>query len=121
MTKSKPTGVDPLLTVEEVADRARQEGNRYIARLGAEVRKSKRSLEVPYPVELTEAIDTYIRTVRPLLARAKRAEEIETDALWPSREGRRISACNVYHRVRKLALTYLGRDLCPHLIRDCAA
>ena len=56
-----------------------------------------------------------------ILARANRVEDIETDALWFSREGRRISACNVNHRVRKLTLTYLGRDLCPHLIRDCAA
>ena len=99
----------------------RKEGNRYVARLGAEARKSKRSLEVPYPVELTPAIDTYISNVRPILARANRVEEIETDALWLSRKGRRISACNVNHRVRKLTLTYLGRDLCPHLIRDCAA
>jgi integrase/recombinase XerD len=99
----------------------RKEGDRYVARLGAEARKSKRSLEVPYPVDLTPAIDTYISSVRPILARANRVEEIETDSLWLSREGRRISACNVNHRVRKLTLTYLGRDLCPHLIRDCAA
>lgn len=99
----------------------RKEGNRYVARLGAEARKSKRSLEVPYPVELTQAIDTYVSSVRPILARANRVEEIEPDALWLSRKGRRISACNVNHRVRKLTLTYLGRDLCPHLIRDCAA
>jgi site-specific recombinase XerC len=76
---------------------------------------------VPYPIELTQAIDTYISNVRPILARANRAEEIKTDALWLSRKGRRISACNVNHRVRKLTLTFLGRDLCPHLIRDCAA
>jgi len=99
----------------------RKEGDRYIARLGAEIRNSKLSLEFPYPVELTRAIDTYISNVRPILARANRVEEIKTDALWLSREGQRISAYNVYHRVRKLTLTHLGRDLCPHLIRDCAA
>jgi integrase/recombinase XerD len=99
----------------------RKEGNRYVARLGPEARKSKRSLELPYPVELTQAIDTYISIVRPILARANRVEEIETDALWLSREGHRISASNVNHRIIKLTFTHLGRDICPHLIRDCAA
>jgi integrase/recombinase XerD len=98
-----------------------KEGNTYIARLGAETRKSKRSFEVPYPIELTPAIDTYISIVRPILVRANRVEKIETDAFWLSREGSRISPCNVNHRVRKLTLTHLGRDICPHLIRDCAA
>jgi integrase/recombinase XerD len=98
-----------------------KEGNRYIARLGAEVRKSKRPLEAPYPVELTHAIDTYISKVRPILARASRIEEIETDAFWLSRRGRPISASHVSAHVRKLALAHLGRDLSPHLIRDCAA
>jgi site-specific recombinase XerC len=110
-----------LIAIENALTNVRREANRYIARLGAEVRKSKRSLEVPYPAELTQAIDTYISHVRPLLARAKRLEEIESDALWLSREGRRISSCNVTHRVKKLSLTHLGRDLTPHLIRDCAA
>src|SRR5262245_5954305 len=78
MWASRPLRLGECLSLS-IGSTFGKEGNRYIARLGAEVRKSKRSLEVPYPVELTEAIDTYIHQVRPILARTMRTKSIATD------------------------------------------
>jgi len=70
------------------------------------------------PERLKEAMFTYLDRVRPVLLKSSIPDE---DWLWIGRQGRRMPANDISIRVTKTTRKHFGRDLSPHLFRDCAA
>ncbi|MFA7586901.1 MAG: hypothetical protein WCY11_12010 [Novosphingobium sp.] len=70
------------------------------------------------PKRLEAAFYSYLARVRPLLLKAGIADE---GWLWIGRQGRRLPADDISVRVTRTTRKYLGRDLSPHLFRDCVA
>jgi len=70
------------------------------------------------PKRLEQATFTYLDRVRPVLLKSGIPDE---GWLWVGRRGRRMPADDISIRVRKTTRKHLGRDLSPHLFRDCAA
>jgi integrase/recombinase XerC len=69
------------------------------------------------PKRLEPAILTCLDRVRPvLLGNAK-----DDGWFWLGRLGRRMPASDITNRVTLTTRKHLGRDLSPHLFRDCAA
>lgn len=70
------------------------------------------------PKRLEHAIFTYLDRVRPVLLKSGIPDE---SWLWIGRQGRRMPADDISIRVTRTTRKHLGRDLSPHLFRDCAA
>lgn len=70
------------------------------------------------PKRLEQAIFIYLDRVRPFLLKDSIPDE---GWLWIGRQGRRMPADHISICVTKATRKYLGRDLSPHLFRDCAA
>ena len=91
--------------------------------------KNARPLEFPYPAELGEALEHYLRVVRPgLIAfgreRSPRGRGRGCDAgqhLWVSLNGTRLHKASLTHVLRKRTPARFGHLIGPHLFRDCAA
>jgi integrase/recombinase XerD len=120
MLACRPLRLGELMALR-VDETIRKVESRYVVQLPASVTKNRRELERPYPGELTEAIDFYIHQVRPVLAARKASSAVGSDAFWVSRRGNPMRPGNVSDRIRRLTRKHVGRDLSPHLFRDCAA
>jgi integrase len=86
--------------------------------------KNKRYLEYPLPVELNDAIETWLNIYRPIcLARRGRWHRDHAgDAFWISESGAPfIQAARVRERIERITEERLGRHINPHLFRDIAA
>jgi len=70
------------------------------------------------PERLKGATFTYLDRVRPVLLKSGIPDE---SWLWIGRQGRRMPANDISIRVTKTTRKHFGRDLSPHLFRDCAA
>ncbi|TWH92012.1 integrase/recombinase XerC [Sphingobium wenxiniae] len=70
------------------------------------------------PKRLEQAVFTYLDRVRPVLLNSDIPDE---GWLWIGRQGRRMPADDISIRVTKTTRKHFGRDLSPHLFRDCAA
>lgn len=70
------------------------------------------------PKQLEHAVFTYLDRVRPVLLKSGIPDE---GWLWIGRQGRRMPADDISIRVTRTTRKHLGRDLSPHLFRDCAA
>lgn len=70
------------------------------------------------PKRLEQAVFTYLDRVRPVLFKSGIPDE---RWLWIGRRGRRMPANDISIRVTKTTREHFGRDLSPHLFRDCAA
>lgn len=70
------------------------------------------------PKRLEQAVCTYLDRVRPVLLKSGIPGE---DWLWIGRRGRRMPADDISIRVTRTMREHFGKDLSPHLFRDCAA
>jgi integrase/recombinase XerC len=85
--------------------------------LGSGDTKKGVPFEARLPQDLETAFSLYLSRMRPRLLRDRPDE----GWLWLSRSGARLSEESLSHRVLAATRTYLGRDLSPHLFRDCVA
>lgn len=92
-----------------------KENGRYEFRLAARETKGGREHQAPYDECLTPYIDRYLEHYRPQLLRGK-----SSDRLWISWMGTPMAENSVYNMVCARTKKAFGRDLCPHLLRDCA-
>jgi site-specific recombinase XerC len=73
-------------------------------------------LDWSVPERLEPAVLTYIGEVRPALLK----QGIDDQGwFWIGRRGRRMPDTNISIRVTKTTRKHLGRDMSPHLFRDC--
>lgn len=70
------------------------------------------------PESLEAAVHTYIDSVRPFLLKNRIDDE---GWFWIGRRGRRMPDNDISVRVTKSTRKHFGRDLSPHLFRDCVA
>ncbi|MFT4026591.1 MAG: tyrosine-type recombinase/integrase [Novosphingobium sp.] len=70
------------------------------------------------PAGIVPGIATYLDKVRPVLLRPDRPDE---GWFWLNRRGGRLALQDITTRIARLSRQHLGRDLSPHLFRDCAA
>lgn len=75
-------------------------------------------LDWSVPERLELAVLTYIGEVRHALLKPGIDDE---GWFWIGRRGRRMPDTDISIRVTKTTRKYLGRDLSPHLFRDCVA
>src|SRR5258705_4229657 len=78
--------------------------------------KEGRSLEFPMPESLTQWLDHYLATYRPLLLRNRKMAH-----LWISIRSTSMKDNSVYCRVTACTKRLIGSTINPHLFRDCAA
>jgi integrase/recombinase XerC len=94
--------------IEDVIMRIRIEG------------KNTKSGVVPaelVPVGIVANVATYRNKVRPILLRSDRPDE---GWFWLNRRGGRLGLQDITARIAKLGRKHPGKDLSPHLLRDCA-
>lgn len=78
-------------------------------------------IEMRWPKVLVEPLETYLTLHRPELAgRQSRWCRPAGQALWVSAEGTPMGEQALYMLVKKHTRAAFGRDLSPHLFRDCA-
>lgn len=75
-------------------------------------------LDWSVPERLEPAVLTYLEEVRPALLKHGIDDE---GWFWIGRRGRRMPDNDISIRVTKATRKHLGRDLSPHLFRDCVA
>jgi site-specific recombinase XerD len=84
--------------------------------LSASETKEKRADERPIEDYIGAAIDRYLHTYRPILARGKDAGS----ALWLSIEGEAMAECSVREVITETARATLGVPVNPHMFRTAA-
>lgn len=83
--------------------------------------KGKRPFEAEVPVHLLDALRTYIEVYRPyLMSLGPDPSQPATSGLWISSEGRPMAEGSLRNAVKKRTAKAFGRDLSPHLFRDCS-
>ena len=81
--------------------------------------KTGAPLELPFPEELVPALEVYLATWRPQLAR--RGRGAGCGALWLSNRGRGLSDQQAYSKIVAHTRAAFGQPVNPHLFRDAAA
>lgn len=81
--------------------------------------KKARPIDFHYPDWLTEPFEVYVDEVRPLLL--SKAHGPDEGWLWIGRRGKPLRPNDVTTSVTKTTMRHLGREVSPHLFRDCAA
>jgi integrase len=85
--------------------------------LSASQTKEKRADERPVDDILTSALNRYISTYKPILARST-----SSSALWlTSNDGQPMRESGVYEVITSTTLSTVGVALSPHMFRTCAA
>lgn len=84
--------------------------------------KNGRTLEFPFPPEIRQQYEQYLKVIRPYLAlgNGKRGDRTE-GRFWVSEVGRPLSRNALYTIIMKRTLLGLGKPVNPHLFRDCMA
>ena len=90
-------------------------GSGWLIAIPASESKSGRPIEMRLPGELSSKIDRYLEHYRPTF----RGHETH-GALWLSRNGRPLSASQLYLNIINRTRAAFGRAINPHLVRDCA-
>ena len=85
---------------------------------GAET-KTGAPIELPWPEELVPALETYLASWRPGLARAGRSAGC--GAVWLGNRGRGLSCQQAYSQIVAHTRAAFGQPVNPHLFRDAAA
>ncbi len=88
----------------------------YVLTFPADEVKNNRPIEFDVYDPLVQILDRYLEYHRPLLLRGQ-----DSDFLWVSREGQRMLDHHVSKRIVKVTERILGKKICPHLFRHCAA
>jgi len=87
--------------------------------------KTGATIEVPWPANLTAALDTYLTQWRPLLLQSRTTHAPHLPgagmALWVSSWGTAITPQALYDLVTGHTQRAFGKAVNPHLFRDCAA
>jgi site-specific recombinase XerD len=99
-------------------------GDMYWLRFMAFETKSRRPIEVPFPVGLQHYLERYLAHYRPQLSqRTGRWNRGcgATNALWLSTHGSAMTEIAIYFRIMKLTVEKFGHIVNPHLFRDSAA
>jgi len=96
-----------------------REAGRWRVMFVPEEMKGKRALAFDFPEELSQALDTYLRTIHPMLCDGPEAGA----PLWPSRhkKKRQMTAHGIYTRITQITSAHFGRPVTPHTFRDAAA
>jgi integrase/recombinase XerD len=104
------------ITEMALGDQLIQEGDQWQCRFEADEMKEKRSLAFSFPQNLVPYLETYISTYRSVLLKGN-----DSDDLWISTRGRRMSEQAVYWNTCRMTEDLFGQRINPHLFRDCAA
>ena len=84
--------------------------------------KNGESMEMPWPDELTNALETWLRQWRPVLCQRRgRWTKPIGDAVWVSGHGSPLTQDAIYGRVVFHTKRVFGHSINPHLTRDIAA
>lgn len=83
--------------------------------------KGKRPFEADFPDHLLNALRIYLKVYRPyLMSLGPVPSQLATSGLWISSEGRPMAEGSLRNAVKKRTAKAFGRDLSPHLFRDCS-
>jgi integrase len=93
-----------------------KEGQVWWIVLSASETKEKRADERPVEDYIGEAIDKYLQTYRPILARGKDAGS----ALWLAINGEAMAECSVGEVITETTRSTLGVPVNPHMFRTAA-
>jgi integrase len=100
-------------------------GEGYWISLPGEETKTGNPIDLPAPDALTPYIDRYLSHHRPLLLKRigswSRGDHDTREAFWISDHRSAMSQAAVYYQVNVMTRRAFGRQLSPHLFRDCAA
>jgi integrase/recombinase XerD len=100
-------------------------GDGYWIRFAAAETKTRTPIEAPFPVALVPALERYLSTHRPVLAKCRgyyyNVRGARPSALWLSQHGTAMSEVGTSDRFRNLTRNRLGRPVTMHRFRDSAA
>ena len=102
-----------------VSQHLTREAGRWLVTFEPEEMKGKRALAFDFPKELSQALDTYLGTIHPMLYAGPQVEA----PLWPSLHKKKphMTAHGIYTRITQITSAYFGRPVSPHMFRDSAA
>ena len=83
--------------------------------LASEKVKNNRDLDYPLSRTLSEQLERYLSTYRPVITSAARH-----DGLWASAKGARMTPDGMYQAITKRTMAVFGCPMNPHLFRDSA-
>jgi integrase/recombinase XerD len=92
-------------------------GAGWIIQVQATETKNHKPIEVPFPSQLTEPLELYLRTYRPRLL----TNEPDNGGLWISCYGRQQHRNTIASTIREWTRLRYGLSITPHLFRNCAA
>jgi site-specific recombinase XerD len=91
-------------------------------RLSPEETKTHNRIDVEWPSELVEPLETYLAVHRPILmAIVGRWHKPIDDALWVSSNGSPLTEMAFYQQVTKRTAEAFGKPVNPHAFRHSAA
>jgi integrase len=79
-------------------------------------------IEAPFPEDLVPYLETYLEVHRPILLTGKPIPGViraPTQALWIAKGGKQMGAAAISYEIKKHTGDAFGKDLNPHLFRDC--
>lgn len=83
--------------------------------------KSRRRYEVLIPEHVRVALLRYVTHYRQiLLTTSQKAKNIQSDALWISRDGTKLQTISLHNAIRRRTMAKFGKPIPPHWFRDCA-
>jgi integrase/recombinase XerD len=84
--------------------------------------KTRQPFECPFPLELADYLETYLRVHRPvLLSCGGRRAPASTKALWLSQYATAMGKAAITYWIRRHTKEAFGAAMGPHLFRDAAA
>jgi integrase len=114
----RPLRLGNLIRLELGRQLARRGAGWWLELEAAET-KTGQPIALPFPDELAPALERYLATWRPLLARPDRVAR--SRALWLTQAGRHISPSRAALQVARHTGRAFGRSVNPHGFRDAAA
>ena len=91
-------------------------GARWAIALEAGETKTRQADHWPLPASLSDAVDTYLGHVRPVLLEG----QADTGRLWIGDQGRPMPGQAIRQRIKALTETAFGRPIFPHSFRHSA-
>jgi len=85
--------------------------------------KTKRHDSAPFPEDLVEALNVYLREHRPVLLqnKSKKLKAAKSSALWIAKGGQQMGDSAISVQLSRHTKAAFGRSVNLHLFRDCAA
>ena len=106
------------LALLRLGDNFLVEGDQLRLDIPARATKKGVSTANAVPDKLVEPFQQYLARVRPVLGRNSTTDP---GWLWLGRRGKPLTDQGIWSRVSKLCQKHLGKNMTPHLFRDCAA